>query len=38
MTVRWKPLLFLSGLFLAVALIGVVAITLTLRPPPPRAS
>ena len=29
MTVRWKPLLFLSGLFLVVALIGVVAITLT---------
>ena len=33
MTVRWKPLLFLSGLFLAVALVGVVAITLTLVPP-----
>jgi cellulose synthase operon protein C len=33
MTVRWKPLLFLSGLFLAVALVGVVAITLTLAPP-----
>ena len=32
MTVRWKPLVILSGLFLAVALIGVVAITLTLVP------
>ncbi len=32
MTVRWKPLVFLSGLFLVVALIGVVAITLTLVP------
>ena len=32
MTVRWKPLLILSGLFLVVALIGVVAITLTLVP------
>jgi cellulose synthase operon protein C len=32
MTVRWKPLLILSGLFLAVALVGVVAITLTLVP------
>src|SRR4051812_6139683 len=29
MTVRWKPLLILSGLFLVVALIGVVAIILT---------
>ena len=28
MTVRWKPLLILSGLFLVVALVGVVAITL----------
>jgi len=32
MTVRWKPLLILSGLFLLVGLIGVVAITLTLVP------
>ena len=32
MTVRWKPLLILSGLFVAVALIGVVAIALTLVP------
>ena len=32
MTVRWKPLLILSGLFLAVALVGVVAITVTLVP------
>jgi len=32
MTVRWKPLMILSGLFLAVALVGVVAITLTLVP------
>jgi predicted Zn-dependent protease len=32
MTVRWKPLLVLSGLFLAVALIGVIAIVLTLGP------
>jgi cellulose synthase operon protein C len=32
MTVRWKPLLFLSGVFLVVGLIGVVAITLTLGP------
>jgi tetratricopeptide (TPR) repeat protein len=32
MTVRWKPLVFLSGLFLVVALVGVVAITLTLKP------
>jgi cellulose synthase operon protein C len=32
MTVRWKPLLILSGLFVAVALIGVVAITITLVP------
>jgi cellulose synthase operon protein C len=32
MTVRWKPLVILSGLFLVVALIGVVAITLTLVP------
>ena len=32
MTVRWKPLLIMSGLFLAVALVGVVAITLSLVP------
>ena len=32
MTVRWKPLVFLSGVFLIVGLIGVVAITLTLGP------
>jgi tetratricopeptide (TPR) repeat protein len=36
MTVRWKPLMFLSGLFLVVALIGVVAITLTLLPRSPQ--
>ena len=32
MTVRWKPLVFLSGVFLIVGLIGVVAIILTLVP------
>lgn len=32
MTVRWKPLLVMSGLFLVVGLIGVVAITITLAP------
>ncbi len=32
MTVRWKPLFVLSGLFVAVALVGVVAITVTLVP------
>ncbi len=32
MTVRWKPLLILSGLFVVVALVGVVAITSTLSP------
>ena len=32
MTVRWKPLVFLSGVFLIVGLIGVVAIVLTLVP------
>jgi len=32
MTVRWKPLLILSGLFVVVALIGVVAISSTLSP------
>jgi predicted Zn-dependent protease len=37
MTVRWKPLMILSGLFLAVALVGVVAITLTLVPRSSRA-
>jgi cellulose synthase operon protein C len=33
MSVRWKPLLILSGLFLAVALVGVIAISGTLVPP-----
>lgn len=32
MTVRWKPLLILSGLFLVIALVGVVAIVTTLVP------
>jgi cellulose synthase operon protein C len=32
MTVRWKPLLILSGLFLVVGLVGVVAIVLALVP------
>ena len=32
MTVRWKPLMILSGLFLVVALVGVVAITVALVP------
>jgi tetratricopeptide (TPR) repeat protein len=32
MTVRWKPLLILSGLFLAVAFVGVIAISSTLLP------
>ena len=32
MTVRWKPLLFLSGLFVVVALVGVAAIVMTLVP------
>jgi tetratricopeptide (TPR) repeat protein len=32
MTVRWKPLVFLSGLFLIVGLVGVVAIVVTLTP------
>ncbi len=32
MTVRWKPLVFLSGVFLIVGLIGVVAIVFTLVP------
>ncbi len=38
MTVRWKPLLILSGLFVAVALVGVVAITVTLVPRSSQAS
>lgn len=32
MTVRWKPLLVLSGLFLVIAVVGVVAIGYTLIP------
>ena len=32
MTVRWKPLMILSGLFLVVALGGVVAITVAMMP------
>ncbi|SIO65453.1 Tetratricopeptide repeat-containing protein [Singulisphaera sp. GP187] len=32
MTVRWKPLLVLSGLFLVIAIVGVVAIAYTLIP------
>ena len=32
MTVRWKPLVFLSGVFLIVALSGVTALILTLVP------
>ena len=32
MTVRWKPLLILSGLFVVVALVGVFAIVMTLAP------
>ncbi len=32
MTVRWKPLLILSGVFLIIAVVGVVAITWTLVP------
>ena len=32
MTVRWKPLLILSGLFVVVALVGVFAIIMTLAP------
>ena len=32
MTVRWKPLLVLSGLFLIIAVIGVVTIMFTLVP------
>ncbi|WP_337174386.1 tetratricopeptide repeat protein [Paludisphaera sp.] len=37
MTVRWKPLLILSGLFVAVAVVGVIAISSTLAPPTPQA-
>ena len=37
MTVRWKPLLILSGLFVAVAVVGVIAISSTLAPPSPQA-
>ncbi len=32
MTVRWKPLLVLSGVFATIAIVGVVAIALTLMP------
>src|SRR5262245_17318539 len=32
MTVRWKPLMILSGLFLVVALVGVIAITVAMLP------
>src|SRR5947209_7128740 len=32
MTVRWKPLMILSGLFLAVAMMGVVAMAFVLAP------
>ncbi|HMB02988.1 MAG TPA: tetratricopeptide repeat protein, partial [Isosphaeraceae bacterium] len=32
MTVRWKPLLILSGLFLVIAVVGVIAIMSTLVP------
>ena len=32
MTVRWKPLLILSGLFFVVALVGVIAMAYTLVP------
>ena len=32
MTVRWKPLMILSGLFLVVALVGVIAITAAMMP------
>ncbi len=37
MTVRWKPLLILSGLFVAVAVVGVIAISSTLAPPSAQA-
>ena len=36
MTVRWKPLVLLSGVFLIVGLIGVFAIILTLAPRSPE--
>jgi len=32
MTVRWKPLLIMSGLFLVVAVVGVITMALTLAP------
>lgn len=32
MTVRWKPLLIMSGLFLIVAIVGVITIALSLTP------
>ena len=32
MTVRWKPLLIMSGLFLVVAVVGVIAMALTWAP------
>lgn len=32
MTVRWKPLLILSGMFFIVAVVGVIAMTMTLVP------
>jgi cellulose synthase operon protein C len=38
MTVRWKPLVFLSGVFLIVGVIGVSAIILTLAPRSTQAS
>ena len=32
MTVRWKPLLVLTGLFFVVAIVGLIAMTATLIP------
>src|SRR3954454_23266466 len=32
MTVRWKPLMILSGLFVIIALVGVIAMAYTLVP------
>ena len=32
MTVRWKPLLILSGLFVVIAIVGVIAMAYTLVP------
>ena len=32
MTVRWKPLLILSGVFAFIAVVGVVAITYAIKP------